>query len=121
MAQPYQLTVAETAQQIKDNQLSPVELAQSLLERIDATDKELQSWVTIDREEVLTTAKQLENEAKQGHSRGLLHGVPVGLKDIFYTSMNRQRHIISGSFQPNDIDDAQIFSLNNLIKISDLG
>ena len=44
MAQPYQLTVAETAQQIKDNQLSPVELAQSLLERIDATDKELQSW-----------------------------------------------------------------------------
>ena len=86
MAQPYQLTVAETAQQIKDNQLSPVELAQSLLERIDATDKELQSWVTIDREEVLTTAKQLENEAKQGHSRGLLHGVPVGLKDIFYTS-----------------------------------
>ncbi len=86
MAQPYQLTVAEAAQQIKDKQLSPVDLAQSLLERIDATDKELQAWVTIGREEVLTTAKQLEDEAKEGKTRGLLHGVPVGLKDIFYTA-----------------------------------
>jgi len=86
MPQPYQLTVSEAAQQIKDKQLSPVELAQSQLERIDATDKELQAWVTIDREEVLTTAKQMEDEAKEGKSRGLLHGVAVGLKDIFYTA-----------------------------------
>jgi len=86
MAQAYQLTVSEAARQIKDKQLSPVALAQSLLERIDATDKDLQAWVTIDREEVLTTAKQLEDEAKKGQTRGLLHGVPVGLKDIFYTA-----------------------------------
>ena len=86
MPQPYRLTVSEMAQQIKDKQLSPVDLAQSQLERIDATDKELQAWVTIDREEVLTTAKQLEDEAKGGKTRGLLHGVAVGLKDIFYTA-----------------------------------
>ena len=86
MPQPYRLTVSETAQQIKDKQLSPVDLVQSQLERIDATDKELQAWVTIDREEVLTTAKQLEDEAKGGKTRGLLHGVAVGLKDIFYTA-----------------------------------
>jgi aspartyl-tRNA(Asn)/glutamyl-tRNA(Gln) amidotransferase subunit A len=86
MPQPYRLTVSETAQQIKDKQLSPVDLVQSQLERIDATDKELQAWVTIDREEVLTTAKQLEDEAKGGRTRGLLHGVAVGLKDIFYTA-----------------------------------
>ncbi|MEO2140719.1 MAG: amidase family protein, partial [bacterium] len=86
MPQPYQLTVSEAAQQIKDKQLSPVDLAQCQLERIDATDKELQAWVTIDREEVLTTARQLEDEAKGGKTRGLLHGVAVGLKDIFYTA-----------------------------------
>jgi len=86
MSQPYQLSVSEAAQQIKDNQLSPVDLANSLLERIDDTDKELQAWVTIDREEVLTIAKQREEEAKEGKTRGLLHGVPVGLKDIFYTA-----------------------------------
>jgi aspartyl-tRNA(Asn)/glutamyl-tRNA(Gln) amidotransferase subunit A len=86
MPQPYRLTVSETAQQIKDKQLSPVDLVQSQLERIDATDKELQAWVTIDREEVLTTAKQLEDEANGGRTRGMLHGVAVGLKDIFYTA-----------------------------------
>ena len=39
MTQPYELTVSQAAQQIKDKKLSPVDLAQSLLERIDATDK----------------------------------------------------------------------------------
>ena len=86
MPQPYELTVSQAAKQINEKKLSPVDLAQSLLERIDATDKDLQAWVTIDREEVLTTAKQREDEARQGKSRGLLHGVPVGLKDIFYTA-----------------------------------
>ena len=85
MSQPYELTVAQAAHQIKDKSLSPVDLAQSLLDRIDATDKDLQAWVTIDREEVLGSAKQREDEAQRGEAKGLLHGVPVGLKDIFYT------------------------------------
>jgi len=86
MPQPYELTVAQAAQQIKEKALSPVDLAQSLLDRIDATDKDLKAWVTIDREEVLSNAKERDEEARQGKSRGLLHGVPVGLKDIFYTA-----------------------------------
>ena len=86
MPQPYELTVSQASRQIKEKKLSPVDLAQSLLERIDATESDLKAWVTIDKEEVLTTAKQLEEEASQGKSRGLLHGVPVGLKDIFYTA-----------------------------------
>ena len=86
MPQPYELTVSQAAQQIKEQNLSPVDLAQSLLNRIDATDKDLKAWVTIDREEVLSNAKEREEEARQGNSRGLLHGVPVGLKDIFYTA-----------------------------------
>ena len=86
MPQPYQLTVSEAAHQIKNKQLSPVDLAKSLLERIDDTDQDLQARVTIDREEVLSAAQQLEDEAIEGHIRGALHGVPVGLKDIFYTA-----------------------------------
>ena len=42
--------------------------------------------MTIDREEVLSVAKEREEEAREGKSRGLLHGVPVGVKDIFYTA-----------------------------------
>ncbi|MDA1127605.1 MAG: amidase [Chloroflexi bacterium] len=86
MPQPYELTISQAAQQINDKKLSPVDLAQSLLDRIDATDKDLKAWVTIDREEVMTNAKEREEEARDGKPRGLLHGVPVGLKDIFYTA-----------------------------------
>ena len=86
MPQPYELTLSQAAQQIKDKALSPVDLAGSLLDRIDQTDSDLKAWVTIDREEVLTNAKQRDEEAQHGISLGLLHGVPVGLKDIFYTA-----------------------------------
>ena len=86
MPLPHELTVSQAAQDIKEKRLSPVALAQSLLDRIEATDESLKAWVTIDREEVLTNAKQREDEAQQDNIRGRLHGVPVGLKDIFYTS-----------------------------------
>ncbi len=86
MSEPYHLSVSESADQIKRGQLSPVDLAQSLLDRIDSLDPTLQAWVTIDREEVLNTARQREEELARGEVRGPIHGVPVGLKDIFYTA-----------------------------------
>jgi aspartyl-tRNA(Asn)/glutamyl-tRNA(Gln) amidotransferase subunit A len=86
MAEPYSLGVAEAAQQMQNQQLSPVSLAQSLLGRIEAYDSTLKAWVTIDREEVLTTAQQREQQLERGRAKGLVHGVPVGLKDIFYTA-----------------------------------
>ena len=86
MAEPYSLGVAEAAKQMRDRQLSPVALAQSLLDRIEALDPTLKAWVTIDREEVLTTARQREQELERKGAKGLVYGVPVGLKDIFYTA-----------------------------------
>ena len=85
MAEPFRLSLAEAADQIRRGQLSPVDLAQSLLDRIDAVDPILKAWVTIDREEVLNAARQRELELEQTGPRGPVHGVPVGLKDIFYT------------------------------------
>ena len=86
MPEPYQLTVSEAAGEIRSGSLSPVELAQSLLSRIDALEPSLRAWVTIDREEVLTEAKRREDELGQGGPKGPIHGVPVGLKDIYYTA-----------------------------------
>ncbi len=85
MTPPYRLGVSESAAQIRDGTLSPVALAQALFDRIDAFELLLQAWVTIDREQVLDTAREREKEAEQGRFRGPLHGVPVGIKDIFYT------------------------------------
>ncbi len=85
MTEPYSLGISATARQIREKQLSPMTLAQSLLDRIDRLEPELRAWVTIDREEVLNSAKQRESEL-DGGSLGPLHGVPIGLKDIFYTA-----------------------------------
>ena len=85
MTPPHRLGVSESARKIRDGTLSPVTLVEALLERIDALEPALQAWVTIDREEVFSAARVLEAEAEQGVYRGPLHGVPVGIKDIFYT------------------------------------
>jgi len=86
MVEAYELSVSEAAQKIKDRQLSPSELARSLLSRIDSLDETLRAWVTVDQKDVLTTARLREQELEEGKSLGVLHGVPVGLKDIFYTA-----------------------------------
>ncbi|MYC35600.1 MAG: amidase [Chloroflexi bacterium] len=86
MPEPYELSVSEAAAQIRQGNLSPVDLVESLLARIDALDGDLKAWVTIDREEVLETARKRAIAADWGGQLGPIHGVPVGLKDIFYTS-----------------------------------
>ena len=85
MPELHELSVAEAAAQIREGTLSPVALAESLLARIDALDGDLKAWVTIDREGVLAAARQREAEVQGGGPLGPIHGVPVGLKDIFYT------------------------------------
>jgi aspartyl-tRNA(Asn)/glutamyl-tRNA(Gln) amidotransferase subunit A len=86
MPEPYELSVSQAAEEIRRGRLSPVALIQSLLERIDRFDPELRAWATIDREEVLDTARRRETEVDRGDPLGPVHGVPVGLKDIFYTA-----------------------------------
>ena len=86
MANHHELGVAQTAAQIREGQVSPVALAEALLDRIDALDPTLEAWVTVDREEVVSAARQRQEELERGDTPGILHGVPVGLKDIFYTA-----------------------------------
>ena len=85
MPELHELSVAEAAARIREGTLSPVALAEALLARIDALDGDLRAWVTIDRDAVLSAAREREAEVQRGDPLGLIHGVPVGLKDIFYT------------------------------------
>ena len=79
------LTLVEAAGKIRDGALSPVDYIQALFARVDAIEPRVQAWTTIDREAVLAEARQMELEARRKQFRGPLHGVPVGVKDIFYT------------------------------------
>ncbi|MBV8412146.1 MAG: amidase [Alphaproteobacteria bacterium] len=76
------LGVGEAAHAIAHEKLSPVELLEALLARIDALDSKLNAFIRLDREPALKAAHAAEAEAKAGRLRGPLHGVPVGIKDI---------------------------------------
>lgn len=80
----HELTAADAAERIRRGTLSPVALVEACLARIGATEEKLQAWVTVDREGALKVARQCDEEARRGHFRGPLHGVPIGVKDIYY-------------------------------------
>jgi aspartyl-tRNA(Asn)/glutamyl-tRNA(Gln) amidotransferase subunit A len=64
-------------------QWSPVEVVRAALERIEATEPDLHAWVLVDSDQALRAAAQAERELLTGTDRGLLHGIPIGIKDIF--------------------------------------
>ena len=62
---------------------SPVEVTRAVLERIEMTEPSLHAWVLVDSDGALAAAAEAERELESGKDRGPLHGVPVGIKDIF--------------------------------------
>lgn len=79
------LTISEAASLIESRQLSPVELVSAHLERIERTDERLNSFITLLAEEATAAAKDAETEIQDSDYRGPLHGIPIGLKDLYYT------------------------------------
>jgi len=73
--------IHEVAPLIERRDVSPVELTQEMLERIQALDGRLHSFITLDAEKALTEARTAEAEIGQGKYRGPLHGIPMGIKD----------------------------------------
>ena len=78
---PSQLTIAEASHAIAAGNLSPVALTEAYLDRIAALDDELHSYVLVLRDAALAAAQDLA----AGRRRGPLHGIPIGLKDIYKT------------------------------------
>ncbi len=81
----FALTLADAARLIQLNELSPSELMASLLHRIDILEPELKAWALLDRAGAIAAAEQCSQEVAVGRLRGPLHGLPLGVKDIYYT------------------------------------
>ncbi len=79
---PCLLTLSEASERIRQQDLSPVSYVQALLERIQAEDPHLRSFITVTSDIALEEAHIAEQEIKAGKWRGPLHGIPYGLKDI---------------------------------------
>jgi Asp-tRNA(Asn)/Glu-tRNA(Gln) amidotransferase A subunit family amidase len=83
---PYALALTEAVARIREGKLTAAELVDASLARIDQLDGAIKAWVVLDRENARRTAAELDAQAREGRFRGPLHGVPIGIKDIFYTA-----------------------------------
>jgi len=79
------LTVAEASGLIKARKLSPVELTDAYLERIQALEPQLNAFITVTADLARKQAKAAEHEIARRKYRGPMHGIPMALKDIFDT------------------------------------
>ena len=80
------LTITDAARLIEKRRLSPVELIDALLARIEALDPQLNAFLLPTPEKAREQAKAAEREIMAGSYRGPLHGIPFGLKDIYATA-----------------------------------
>ena len=87
--EPCDLTIKQANTMIHNGLLSPVELVESTINRIEKIEDKIQAWVSIDKENAIQSAIKQEEEIKEGKYLGPLHGVPIGVKDIFYTKKMR--------------------------------
>ncbi len=77
------LSAVEMARLVREGEVSPVELVRSSLDAIEETEARVNAYSAVFAEDAKARAAELEKEARAGSFRGPLHGVPVGIKDLF--------------------------------------
>jgi aspartyl-tRNA(Asn)/glutamyl-tRNA(Gln) amidotransferase subunit A len=80
------LTIADASRRIREGSLSPVDLTEAYLERITALNGQLNAYILVLREQALAEAHRAESEIAAGGWKGPLHGIPLGVKDIYNTA-----------------------------------
>ncbi len=78
------LTIREQAELLRSGQLSPVKLTEVYLNRIEQFNGQLNSYITVCRDEALAAAREAEREIGAGQYKGSLHGIPIAVKDQMY-------------------------------------
>ena len=75
------LPLARAAELVASGEVSPVELVDACTERIDAVDDTLRAFISVYREQAHEVARAQETMLRAGHRLGVLHGIPIALKD----------------------------------------
>jgi len=76
-------TIHEAAAALRDGKTTPIDLVEMCLSNIDHRESQVRAWVFVDRDYARAEAKRFTEEMRKGAYRGLLHGIPIGVKDIF--------------------------------------
>ena len=80
------LSLAEASARIRARTITPIQLAQACLARIEVYNPKLNAFITVMREQALAQARELEAEQRSGKLRSPLHGIPIALKDNIDTA-----------------------------------
>src|SRR3984885_9359172 len=89
MRMPALETIVEVGSRLRRRELSPVEITQSCLDRIEELNPSLNAFITVTAESALAEARVAESEISRGEWRGPLPGVPIALKDLIDTAAAR--------------------------------
>jgi aspartyl-tRNA(Asn)/glutamyl-tRNA(Gln) amidotransferase subunit A len=79
-------SITSLSELIAKKEISPVEVINAFLERIEAVQKKINIFITVLEREARRAAQQAEDEIVKGHYRGPLHGIPLAAKDLFFTA-----------------------------------
>jgi len=112
----HDLSIAELSRQIAARKLSPVELVDALIARIEQHDGQTRAFITRTFDRARRQAKQAEGEIAAGKSRGALHGIPFALKDIYDT-----RGILTSGHSRVFIDRVPTEDATTVTRLNDAG
>ena len=85
MTDIFSLSLEELAKKINDAQLTSVEVCEKYIERINKFEKDVKAWAHFDKKVLLEKATEADDHRRSGKPVGLLHGVPIAVKDIIGT------------------------------------
>jgi amidase len=119
MTQPHDLTMLEQADAVRRREISPVELVDHYLARIERLNDEVGALVFVAPDQARATAKDAESALSSGQDLPPLHGVPTAIKDLYLTA-DMPTGFGSGAFAPMElgIDEAFVTKLKQAGTIS---
>ena len=106
-----ELSAAEAIRKIRNGELTSEELVQACLDRIEEADGEIEAWAHLKPDYALDQARMLDEQRQAGGPMGPLHGIPVGIKDIFDTEClpTENGTVLNSGRQP--MTDCRVVSL----------
>jgi aspartyl-tRNA(Asn)/glutamyl-tRNA(Gln) amidotransferase subunit A len=81
-----ELTLSEASELVRSKKISPVELTQACLSRIEQINPKLNAFITVTGDSALTQARDAESDIQRGRWKGPLHGIPIAFKDLVDTA-----------------------------------
>jgi Asp-tRNA(Asn)/Glu-tRNA(Gln) amidotransferase A subunit family amidase len=79
------LSLVDAVQDIRDGRMTSAELVEACLARVAEVDGDVEAWAWLDRDHAMRQAQAADAHRKEGKALGPLHGIPIGVKDIYDT------------------------------------